>query len=1599
VFAGLALAGAAWAQIEEPAPLMVVYGPEAPSREGDPDHVEHVYLGLPAEVIDRVFLRVYDPDAAGAHDTPYGGSDSATLFRLSGGAGALSGGPRPAPVEDSAPPATAGAALEGGGQVLAERRFGAEPGTDRGWSTLAAVVAAQGEPLDGRAWFRLDVIGEAGGNGNAFLVEASLAPDRSDPVPDARIVAFQPTIRWPAGADPTELRFVAPEGEALRLQSFDAAGGALNLISTFEERPLASSGQDHWAVAELAAPGGAAAITLEGGSETPNDVTLALFDAAGAPVALELPPRPAPPAERPAAAASARPLADCAAVAFDASGSQGAPPLEFSWDFGDGTESREPVVAHRYAAPGRYAAELRVLERGGHIARGALARVPVHVRPAPTAAAGEPVIAAPGEEVAFDGSASVASDSPITRYLWSFGDGATAEGATARHAYAGPGLYRAVLRVEDDSGHPCDFGVATREVTVNFAPVAEAGEARMVAVGQPVTLGAGASYDVDGNVEEHRWDMGDGTRLAGATVTHAYAAPGTYVATLSVRDDSGVANAEATDTVAITVNAPPVPVAAGPERPIAVGEIAALDATGSSDGDGAILAWSWDFGDGARGEGASVQYAWAAPGVYPVTLSVTDDSATSSATATTQFEVTVSAAPVADAGPDQVVSVSDVSFDGGGSHDADGRITSYEWDFGDGATATGPVVGHAYARPGSYEVALVVRDDSGAPLNVARDTAVVRINAAPIADAGPDLSGAPGEELVLDGSGSVDPDGAIADWTWRFPDGSEARGVRVARTFAEPGQHRVRLTVRDDTGLAEAFDVDEVAVAVNAAPVAIAGPDVLVAPGEPVRLDGGSSFDPDGQIASWRWDFDDLDEPVLEPVSERVFDTPGVRTAQLTVADASGTANATATAEVAIRVNHAPVADAGADIETDRLYVTLDGSASGDADGDRLIYSWDFGDGSAPAPGATVTHVYPRSGVFPVKLTVDDGTGLANATAVDAARVVIDARPLAVAGGNRDVCSGDAILFDGSASSDPDGGLLRYAWDFGDGTRAEVVNPSKTYESPGVYTVTLTVQDESGSPRGVHSDRVAAVVREAPIAVAGPPLQACTNQTVRFDGSKSSDADGAVNAFSWNFGDGSGGGGERPTHVFERAGVYEVTLTITGDARGACGSLDTDTTTVTVVESPRLDIRTPERAAAGAPVAFEAVLPDAADARFEWEFDDGSRAQGAWVEHVFAEPGPHVATLRATLAEAQAGCGRIETQRRVVVNAPPVPAIEAEARVAAGATVLFDSSGSSDPDGAITRFDWDLGDGTVASGVQAQHRFAAPGTYDVRLAVTDDAGVANSRVERSVEVVVTPPPVAGLAAPPPLCPGVSHDWVVAEAADVKATWVFGDGVEIGGAQAAHAFEKPGVFPVTVTLDDGGGLASSRSSEEVYVRVNQAPVAEAGADRVVCPGDPVAFDAGLSSDLDGAITGWRWEFDDGVVLEGPRVERSFAAPGGQEVRLTVTDDSGSACATGTDAARVLVNAPPAIDAGPDRDVPVGAAHDVVTFDASAASDPDGHGVAILWDFGDGSQAGNAVARHRYAAPGEYTVRVEARDATGLACGVASDTATVRAAARP
>jgi len=144
-----------------------------------------------------------------------------------------------------------------------------------------------------------------------------------------------------------------------------------------------------------------------------------------------------------------------------------------------------------------------------------------------------------------------------------------------------------------------------------------------------------------------------------------------------------------------------------------------------------------------------------------------------------------------------------LSFSGVGSSDPDGSIATYQWTFGDGMSANGAMPTHSYAVAGSYTVTLTVTDNGGLTAS-ATTTATVSsgggTNQAPIAVPNGPYSGVVGTPVSFDATGSHDPDGTIATYSWDFGDGSSASGAAPTHSFATTGTFTVTLTVTDNQG-------------------------------------------------------------------------------------------------------------------------------------------------------------------------------------------------------------------------------------------------------------------------------------------------------------------------------------------------------------------------------------------------------------------------------------------------------------------------------------------------------------------------------------------------------------------------------------------------------------------------------------------------------------------------------------------------------------------------------------------------------------------------------------------------------------------------------
>jgi PKD repeat protein len=393
--------------------------------------------------------------------------------------------------------------------------------------------------------------------------------------------------------------------------------------------------------------------------------------------------------------------------------------------------------------------------------------------------------------------------------------------------------------------------------------------------------------------------------------------------------------------VIVTFQPPTADFVYTPESPVA-GEPITFDGTLSSDFDGQIVVYEWDFdADGATDATEAVAgYTFPEPGIYDVSLTVVDDGGNTdtmtlpieilgeASDATRPIGVSTFQPPIADFAfmPASPITGEAVQFDGTLSVDFDGDIVSYTWDFdGDGTTdATGPIATYVFREPGTFTVSLTVTDDSG---NTDTISISIEIGGEFDGDVGNEpAAGLPvagfrqsptepiaGEPALFNGTPSLDPGGRIVGFAWDFDnDGrTDSTAPLAEHTFAEAGQYTVSLTVTDDDGnvdsIATTIAVDPPPKDEDDGPSPLRPPVANFAympaspnPGDPVLFNGTFSGDFDGDIVSFAWDFDgDGTIDSTDGIAEHAFTTPGTYSVSLTVSDDGGnTDRATRTIDV-----------------------------------------------------------------------------------------------------------------------------------------------------------------------------------------------------------------------------------------------------------------------------------------------------------------------------------------------------------------------------------------------------------------------------------------------------------------------------------------------------------------------------------------------------------------------------------------------------------------------------------------------------------------------------------------------------------------------------
>ncbi|AMM21989.1 hypothetical protein AX769_19865 [Frondihabitans sp. PAMC 28766] len=485
------------------------------------------------------------------------------------------------------------------------------------------------------------------------------------------------------------------------------------------------------------------------------------------------------------------------------------------------------------------------------------------------------------------------------------------------------------------------------------------------------------------------------------------------------------------------------------------------------------------------------------------------------------------------------------------------------------------------------------------------------------------------------------------------------------------------------------------------------------------------------------------------------------------------------------------------------LKVAFDGTGSSEKGGSIASYAWDFGDG-ATSTSSIPSHTYASAGTYTVKLTVTDANGV---TGTSSQQVVVTA-PTPPTASFTSTPTNLSAAFDASGSSDTSGTITSYAWDYGDGTTGTGVTSTHAYTAAGTYTVKLTLTDSNGSTAS-SSAQVSVTKALVPPTASFTATQ--TNLAAAFDATGSSDTNGTITGYAWDFGDGTTGTGATPGHTYVAAGTYTVKLTVT-DSNKLTGTASQSVTVAAASVPPTAAFTSTSSGLTLTADGTSSTAGSAAITGYAWTFGDGGTSTSSKPSHTYASAATYTVTLTVTDANGKTGT----SSQSVTVSKANVPPTASFTETTTGLTLAFDATGSSDPDGTVASYAWTFGDGTTATGATPSHTFASAGTYAVKLTVTDNQGATGSSTQSLTVAAPTPPTSSFTTSTSGLTVSTDASGSAATGGTISSyAWTFGDGGTATGKTASHAYTAAGTYTVTLKVTDSNALTNT-STQSVTV---------------------------------------------------------------------------------------------------------------------------------------------------------------------------------------
>ncbi len=978
-----------------------------------------------------------------------------------------------------------------------------------------------------------------------------------------------------------------------------------------------------------------------------------------------------------------------------------------------------------------------------------------------------------------------------------------------------------------------------------------------------------------------------------------------------------------------------------------------------------IVWWYWDFGDGFSSTSPNPTHAYFIPGIYNVSISITDSLGCNDSKSITNYIIvsvpptlSYTATPATSCFAPLNTTFTNTTTQG------TYPVSSWFWNFGDGFSSTSANPVHNYTSSGSFTVSLTAVDSIGCSSIRIDSNAIVVGN-----DSASFTYSTVRTCSSLDVSFFGAPNPNFTNWSWDFGDGSPTQtGQNINHSYTTTGTFTVVLTTTNVGGCTDTASTDISFQLLTGGFTA----DTTYGCSLPfnVNYSGSAVGTPP---YTWAWDFSyeqsmgfmnesTLQNPSYAYTYEDTFDV------KMIVTDAFG-----CTDEMTLMGSNDSIWVLRSDPNffrspwqgcaplsvsfTDNSVVYMGSIAS---------WAWNFDD---PVSGSNNTsslqnpaHTFDSVGVYSVTLTMTNTLGCIESVT---RTVRTGYPPLAdsITISKDTACHGEPVLLEAfSTDTNINGGMCN----FGDGYSGSGW-PAISHEFQDTGLITISLRPVyNGCPGDTLVYGTIYILPPKPIFTATPVFSCTPPLTVTFTNT-SWDADSS----SWDFGDGTPlSTTVSPVHIYTTPGRHVVWLTVTN----VNGCLDSDSTRINIPQPTANFSATPTVGCTPLTVNFTDFSFNYISlwvyriVSWSWDFGDGNVSSQRYPIHTYTTTGSFTVTLTITDA---VGCTHTLVKTDEIITSATTAEFTASPTVGCEPlTVTFtDQSIQYSP---ILSWSWDFGDGSPLNSTPSPtHDYISSGSYDVVLTVTDSIGCVNTMTKSSYVNLTKPNPQ--FTHPARVCKNESTSFInTTSGSGLSYLWDFGDLVTTTSQNPFHSYSDTGLYTVTLIATDSNGCSDTGTSQ---IECIGQPVINFSVDSffAVCPPLIVQFND-FSTNANDTIINWLWDFGDSNSTTAQNPVHTFVNIGSYDVQLTATNTIGCV-GTAIILDMITVAGPTGyFDFSPDT----GCVPFTVSFSAVT------NNVTIYhWDFGNGivdTVSGSSIS-HTYFQPGYPIPQLALTDSAG------------------